>query len=121
MLIVVTGVEMDAWESGFDRVPIGAGITQPADSYVAADAGKGVEIAEGHGSTSVAGGVEWRLQADLSLLIPSSFAQRRFEPISGFQTIRELSECERVRRSRSHRVIELFETRLNSSGPNRIR
>ena len=48
------GVELEAFEGGFERVPIGPGVEESADSHVAADAGKDVEIAEGHGSTSVA-------------------------------------------------------------------
>jgi hypothetical protein len=35
-------------------VPLGAGVKKRADGHVAADAGKDVEIAKGHGITSVA-------------------------------------------------------------------
>ena len=48
------GVELEALKGGFESMPIGSGIKQSADSHVAADTGKDVEIAEGHGSTSVA-------------------------------------------------------------------
>jgi hypothetical protein len=54
-----SGIEMEALQGGFDGGPIGAGIEQSADGHVATDAGKCVEIAEGHGITSVARGAEW--------------------------------------------------------------
>ena len=48
------GVELQALKRGFDGWPIRAGIEQSADSHIAADARKDVEIAKEHGSTSVA-------------------------------------------------------------------
>ncbi len=50
------GIELEAFEGGFESGPICAGVEKSADGHVAADAGKDVEIAEGHGSTSVARG-----------------------------------------------------------------
>src|ERR1700733_7809032 len=66
--------ELEALEGGFEGVPIGAGVEEGADGHVAADARKDVEIAEGHGSTSVARAVILRFEMAARRKITSVFA-----------------------------------------------